>query len=308
MGRLRGFFASRRNRWLASGAILLLAWLAAHLRGQMPQVKVTAAARGALTLTIAASGRVDGPASDLGFTDAGTLAHLYVEEGDRVEAHALLARIDRGSSLLPDTTLPGTDVIEAPFAGSVVQIYRHLGSSIQPGEAVLRLVRSDAAWVTAFLDSDDAAWLKAGDQLTVRSGGYLARPFEMRVEALGGEAVPREDVPGSARQVRLRLRPATTGFNLPVGAAVDVDGEVKMLADALLAPAGAVSKVRGRTYVWVLRGSRVTRVEVVTGPNNFRQIAIERGLSAGERVVVEGKDLKEGQRVRASAWTEAATP
>jgi len=301
VSRIRRFLASRKRRWALGALVLGALWAVQHRRNQWPEVQTSSARRGALTLTIAASGRVDGSASDLGFGDSGTLDSLYVSEGEKVRERQLLARMRRSVNF--GLTVEGADVVEAPYAGTVVQIYRREGSAIQPGVPVLRLVRSGGAWVTAFLDSEDAGWLRLGHRLLVRAGGFLARPFDAVVESIGQEAVQREDMPGSARQVRVRLRLAADGFNLPVGTSVDVDGDVPMVKEALLVPVAAVVRQRGHTYVWTVTEQHVRRVEVRTGPNNLRQIVIAEGLTAGETVVVEGKtDLKDGQRVRTKPW------
>jgi len=189
---------------------------------------------------------------------------------------------------------------------------------VQPGVPVLRAVSADSVGIVAYLDSEDAGWLKLGHRLTARAGGYLARPWDLEVEAIGREAVQREDVPGSSRQVRVRLRILTSGFDLPVGSAVDVDGEVPMVGQALLVPAGAVSKTRGKTFVWKVDGQHLRRVEVRTGATNLRHIIIASGLSPGDKVVIESgagpgmmgskAELKDGQYVRETVWPGEGQP
>lgn len=301
MSAKRGWLASRKRRWALIGGVLAIGWLVSHRYQQRPEVQVATATEGPLKLTIAASGRVEGSSAELGFNDTGSISELYVKEGQQVGAHRTLARIRR--TLATGLESPGADVIQAPFDGTVVQIYRYEGSVVQPGIPVLRLVRSDGAWVTAFLDSEDAAWLHVGDSLEARAGGFLARPWTLRVEAIGAEAVVREDIPGSSKQVRVKLRVTGGGFDLPVGTSLDIDGHVPMVAKALLIPVAAVIRKGGDTHVWRVVDNAVERVEVRTGANNLRQIVIASGLRAGDRVVVEGKpELKAGTRVRTKSW------
>jgi len=167
----------------------------------------------------------------------------------------------------------------------------------------MRSVKRQIPWVTAFIDSEDAAYLRTGQKFVCRAGGYLAKPWNLQVDRIGQEAVAREDVPGSARQVRVRMRSMDGDFALPVGTPVDVDGEVEILRDGLLIPAAALVRENGKAKVWVYREGRVRSREVVTGPNNFRSIEVREGLAAGDLVVVEGKaKLRDGAFVRRLDW------
>lgn len=299
---LSHWFGSRWRRWLTIGVVLALLMLRSWWNGRFVPVETAQARRGALTLPILTSGEVDGDASDLSFDIGGTVAELYVDEGDAVVEGQPLARLTVGIEM--GRTAGAIDIITAPYDGYVVKIDRRVGSTIQAGLPVLRVVRRGAVWVTAYLDAEDAAHVKPGDRFTCRAGGYLARPWDLTVESVGREALPRDELPGSANQVRVKLRPVA-GFALPVGAEVDVDGEVVIAADQLLIPAAALVRRAGKSYVWRVDGMRVTKVEVRTGPNNFRDLAIEAGLQPGDTVVVYGKEgLKPGSLVRAKPVEE----
>lgn len=287
---------ARRRRWVTALVVVVALMAASRMRQRLPEVEVAAAVRGPLTLTIAASGKVESVASDLSFNDVGRIVEVYVHEGDRIHQEQPLARIEAGASL---TATGPADVIRAPYDGWVVSIAQREGAVVQPGQAVLHVVRDGAVWVTGFIDSEDAAYLDEGDPFTCRAGGYLARPWRLKVSRIGHEAVPRDDVPGSARQVRIRFRPLEGDFALAVGTPVDLDGEVELVQDALLIPAPAVVRRDGRSLVWVCANRRVSERSIETGANNFRRIAVTRGLSAGEEVVVQGKTgLKDGALVR----------
>jgi len=290
---------SRHPRWWLAALLLAIVavWVVSR---QRPSVVTYATARnGALDLTIAASGKVDGDSSDLSFAGSGKIVEQYVREGDTIGAQQLLARIN-----CTDTS--GTDdVIQAPYDGYVVTVYRKTGEVVGPTTPVLRVARRGGVYVTAYLDSEDAAWVKPGDRFVCRAGGYLARAWPLQVESIGQEAVPREDVLGSARQVRARLKVLDDDFALPLGTAVDIDGDVKIADNVLQIPASAVVRQEARTFVWRVRRGQVEQVDVGLGPNNFRYVAITSGLNADDAVVLEGKtDLKPGQKVEAQPWEE----
>jgi len=288
----------RRRKWLLLLAVLVVVLaVAAKMLGGRHEVKVAEATRGPLTLRIAASGLVETDSVDLGFETSGRISAINVREGDRVAESDVLAWID------PATPMPATlgvaDVIQAPYDGTVVEIRLKVGAIVSPGVPVLRLVSSRRPWVTAFIDSEDAIHLRPGHELKCRAGGYLSQAFDLRVESVGREAVPRQGFPGASKLVRVRCDVVSSRFPLAPGTEVDVDGEVPLVADALLIPTAAVVRDGPDEFVWVAEGSRVERRDVRIGPNNFDLIDIRSGVEPGEQVVVNGKDgLSDGQRVK----------
>jgi multidrug efflux pump subunit AcrA (membrane-fusion protein) len=67
----------------------------------------------------------------------------------------------------------------------------------------------------------------------------------------------------------------------------------------LVAPKAAVRSADGRDVVFVVRDGRLERRAVKAGSPDGDQVEIVSGLSAGERVVVEGPaTMKDGDKVR----------
>ena len=289
---------TKRRKWYLLAIAALLAPIAiARARSSRPEVAVAQARTGSLYLQIAASGLVENDSADLAFQAGGKIASLYVREGDRVAATDLLARAS-GLSGARAGAATG-DVIQAPYDGTVVNVYLREGAVAAPGQPVLRMVSSGRPWVTVFMDGEDAIHLSPGQKLQCRARGYLSEAWEIMVRAVGREAVPRPDLPGSSRQVRVRCDVANPAFPLAPGTEVDVDAEVPLVDSALLIPTVAVVHEGVEDWVWVVADGAVHRRDVELGPNNFDLIHIRRGLEPGEQVVANGKQgLKEGQRVK----------
>ncbi len=298
---VRRWLSDPKKRWGTIAVILALWFGKSWYQGRFHPVQTAVAQRGDLILDILTSGEVEGDASDLSFNQSGAITALYVREGEAIDEGQPLARIEVAFEL--GRTYGSVDVIAAPYAGYVVKIHQRLGSVVQASQPVLRVVRRGGVWVTAFVDAEDASYVRPGQPFVCRSGGYLARPWDLRVESIGREAVPRENLPGSANQVRIRLQPTQPEFALPVGAEIEVDGKVPIATDELIVPAAAVSRRDGRSYVWLNVAGRAVETEVRTGPNNFRELVIERGLNPGDEVVVSGKTgLEDGALLRATPW------
>ena len=80
---------------------------------------------------------------------------------------------------------------------------------------------------------------------------------------------------------------------------VNVRLRVRTIQDAIVIPAAAVQFGSRGTYVFVVGDDNtVTARDVVLGPSDGTLQAIESGISAGDRVVLEGLDrLREGRKV-----------
>jgi multidrug efflux pump subunit AcrA (membrane-fusion protein) len=299
----------KRHRLVLIALVVLAAIVAAVAwsRTRPPKVTVAEAYQGELTLRIAASGLVEARSSDLGFRGSGRLSELRVKEGDTVQRSDILAWLEPVGAT-PDM-LGVADAIQAPYDGTVVEIYRRIGSVVAPGEAVLRVVAAEKPWVTAFIESEDAVHLRLGQKLQCRAGGYLSESWEIAVRAIGREAVPRQGLMGSSRQVRVRCEATGPSFPLAPGTEVDIDGELPLAGNVVLIPAAAVVHEGTQDHVWVVEGSSVRRREVEVGANNFDLIEIRSGIQAGDKVVVHGKTgLRDGQRVEVTEMPPMTSP
>jgi RND family efflux transporter MFP subunit len=70
-------------------------------------------------------------------------------------------------------------------------------------------------------------------------------------------------------------------------------------APRVLVPKAAVRSQDGRSIVFVVHEDRIERRAVKTGGERGDQVEVLSGISAGERVVIEGpQDLKDGDRIR----------
>lgn len=288
----------RRYKYYLIAALVVLLLVATKVaRQQLHEVEVAEAQVGPLTLRLAASGLLEAESADLSFQGGGQVVEIYVREGDAVSQSDLLARLS--PLMTTPETLGTAEVIHAPYDGTIVAIYQRIGSVVGPGQPVLRVVSAKPPWVTVFVESEDAVHLRPGQKLRCRAGGYLSQAWDLVVEEVGKEAVPRPDLPGSSRQVRVRCAVVNLACPLAPGTEVDVDGELLLAGNTLLIPTAAVVHEGTRDRVWIVQRNTVRRREIQVGVNNFDLIQVCQGLQAGDRVVVGGKQgLQEGQRVR----------
>ncbi len=180
------------------------------------------------------------------------------------------------------TTAP-RQVLSAPIAGRINQIFKEVGELVQPGEPVLDIVNLDVVWVEApIFEKDLAAVLDTGEVIFET----IAYPG---VEFVG------ELVDVSAR-IDEETRTATVIFSIP-----NRDGRLRigMQANIRLAagpPRGVVSiaaeavlEHEGRDIVYVLlSGEEFERRNVILGDRYGDEVSILAGVEPGERVVTQG--------------------
>ncbi len=87
----------------------------------------------------------------------------------------------------------------SPLAGVVVSIKRHPGESLQPGDAVLRIVRTDTLRVEAFLNSHEV------------SGDLVGRPVVLTVDLPDR---PKAEFSGSIVYVSPEVNPVSGQFRV----------------------------------------------------------------------------------------------
>ena len=82
--------------------------------------------------------------------------------------------------------------VTAPFAGVVVQLHKHRGDWVEPGDKLLRLIRLDRLRVEAQLDAKYAAAQLAGKSvvLTIESPGMPALKFPGKLVFVSPEIDP----------------------------------------------------------------------------------------------------------------------
>ena len=119
-------------------------------------------------------------------------------------------------------------------------------------------------------------------------------------------------------QTKLASLFAQVPARLGIGAGQTLSGTVTLqqAGDAVTIPYAALLDDGGQPYVYVVQGGIAHRRDVVPGPADGARVAIEKGVNAGDRVVVKGGTaLEDGirpssgqfRRKRArSAWASAS--
>jgi len=89
-----------------------------------------------------------------------------------------------------------------------------------------------------------------------------------------------------------------------------VRAETRVAKDALLVPQRAVNELQGTRQVRIVDAQNLIQLKAVTlGARTGSRWIVERGLAAGDRVVMDSASLAPGTKVNVKPFvTEAAAP
>ena len=191
-------------------------------------------------------------------------------------------------------------IITAPFAG--VLGFRRVspGALVTPGTAIatlddIRTIKLDFPVPEAYFGR-----IAPGQVIRARSEAFRDREFEGKVTAVGSRVDPL------TRAVTVRAELANPETLLRPGMLLSVR-LLEPSRSTLMIPEIALVQVGQRAFVYRLDGEdRVTQVEVRAGARRRGEVEIVEGLSAGDRIVIEGTGkVRQGAKVRIATESPA---
>ncbi len=215
-------------------------------------------------------------------------AALSKSQNDQLEAtmKSNEAKVQSARARLDDT------YIRAPFAGRVGLRRVSLGTLINPGTVITTLDDISAIKVDFAVPESYVSELRNGQLVTARTNAWPGRNFTGKVVSVDSR------VDSSTRAVTVRaavpngdgaLRP---GMFLTVSVAQDRRA-------GLVIPEEALVPEQARQFVYVMKGAKVDKREVTLGRREPGFVEIADGLTADDKVVVEGTlKLRDGVPVR----------
>ena len=198
--------------------------------------------------------------------------------------------------------------VRAPFDGVVISKDAQPGEMISPVSAGGGFTRTGVATIVDMTSLEIEVDVNESYINRVRSG----MPIEAVLDAYPDWRIPAHviaTIPSADRQkatvkVRIGFEQLDPRILPDMGVKVSFLNERPAAESAaskarILVPTTAVRKVDGRAIVFVMRDDRVERRAVSVGTVTGDQTEVVSGVSAGERVVVEGpQTLKDGDKVK----------
>jgi RND family efflux transporter MFP subunit len=181
--------------------------------------------------------------------------------------------------------------IVAPVDGYVSQKPVVIGTVVQVGTELVRLIRDGRLEVEAKVPDKDLGFIRERQVAHVRVPG--GPEVEARVRAIAAKVDPKTRL----GVVYVSL-PAQRKFKPGMFANVSIDAGVR---EALTIPEEAVVWRENKPAVFIVDGAaRVTLTGIVTGPHKSGMVVVEQGLKENDRIVSTGAGfLNDGDTVRA---------
>lgn len=174
--------------------------------------------------------------------------------------------------------------VKSPFSGTVIEKRAVLGDLAEVGEELFTVADLSTLWIEASIYEKDLAKIEKGIPAHVTVTAYPEEIFQGRVTYIGS-SMDRE-----TRTVNARVEVANSDGKLKLGmfANAVLDTGAGSGEQALIVPAGALVLMEGQPTIFVAEGGGFEPRTVATGERMQGNVVIQSGVTAGERVVMEG--------------------
>ena len=198
--------------------------------------------------------------------------------------------------------------LKAPVDGMVSLMQNHRAHNWSSGGAPPEFKEGDRAWPGApVIELPDMSEIRASARIeeTDRGRVRLEQVTSVRVDA-----IPEKDFPAKLVQISPLAKPdhsswpPSRNFDIEVqlletdarlrpGMSASLRVAVDRIPNAIVVPADYIFQKAGRSVVYVLKGSNFEEREIIVGRRSGTQVAISRGLNAGERIARRDPTLEE---------------
>ena len=197
----------------------------------------------------------------------------------------------------------GDRSVRAPFAGVLGIRQVSPGSLVTPTTAIATLDDIERMHVDFQVPEAELSSLANGNKVEATSVAWPGRTFEGEVSTIDARVDP------ATRAITVRADFANGDHALRPGMLLDVR-IYRPERQALVVPEIAVVQVGRDSFVYRLKAdSTVERADVVTGARRSGVVELKQGITAGERIIVDGTGkLRPGLKVDARAVAPVDAP
>ncbi|MEZ4390025.1 MAG: efflux RND transporter periplasmic adaptor subunit [Polyangiales bacterium] len=184
-------------------------------------------------------------------------------------------------------------IVRAPFSGEVSERMATVGEFVSPQRAVVTLVRVDPLRIEMQIPQERFAAVRVDQAVEIRVDAFPDRVFPATVRYIS--AAVRTDTRSLIAEAMIPNADGALRPGLFATARVNLGTQRSVVA----VPVRAVRSEAGAHRVFVIADGRVSERVVTIADRDEREVLIERGVSAGERVAIERLDsLSDGAAVQ----------
>lgn len=194
--------------------------------------------------------------------------------------------------------------LAAPISGRIGAVRVAPGNLVSVNDAtgLVTLTQMQPLRVNFTLPERDLAALRAAEKRTPQASVRIYAPNESEPLAAGNLIFVDTSVDSTSGTIAAKASFANENYKLRPGQYVDVEIDLAERPGTTMVPSVAIQNGQKGPYVFIAKADQTVEIRPVTlaGVEGNRT-AIEKGLSAGERIVVQGQlRLTEGKK-----WQEA---
>lgn len=187
-------------------------------------------------------------------------------------------------------------VVRAPFAGVLDDRFVDVGATVNPGDAIGRLVDLNPIKVAAGVPERYARDVRVGDEALVDFEVLDREPFPARIRYVGSTVDPQN------RTFRIEVEIANPSRLIKPQMVANMAVTRRAVSDAIVVPQDALVRVENGYVLYVVAerdGVIVAEARPVTlGPARRNLVVVEDGVHEGERLIVVGqRSVADGDRV-----------
>jgi membrane fusion protein (multidrug efflux system) len=213
-------------------------------------------------------------------------------DADAADLKSKNALVAQQQALIAEKTL------SAPFDGDVGLVLVNLGQYLTPGTVVATLQDLSAMHADFLVPQEVLNAMSPGQAVTVTSDGLPGKTFAGKIEAINSKIDP------NTRNATVRALIPNPDRLLRPGMFVAVSVDIGKPEQHVTLPATAITYNSYGSSVFIVKpgangsGQTVDQVFVTTGDKRGDQVAILKGVTAGQEVVTSGQlKLKNGASV-----------
>ena len=206
-------------------------------------------------------------------------------ESDDIKLDKQVADADldlaRADVMKAEKELRDTKIV-APFNGTVALEDVEIGKMVTPGQNLLTLVDISQVKIVITVSELDITKLSVGSHVEIIIDSLPGKPFTGTVATVGLKA---DD---ATRTYPVEIIVTNEGELLLPGMVSRVTIAAKEPKEVIMIPKTAVRSEKGQMVTYVMHQGKLEQRKVYLGPEQGEQVIVEKGLEAGDILVVSG--------------------
>ncbi len=184
-----------------------------------------------------------------------------------------------------DTPLSGLVVMQSVYMGSEPRQIQE-GDQVYSGQSILKVVAQNSMQVEGNISQADSQQFRVGQVADIALDAFPGVRLKGKIYSLGAIATAGFRQTNYIRNVPVRVEIIGMDPRLIPDLSASADVLLDQQASAILVPRAAVVADKGKSFVYVRKGSQFEKRAVELGPRNYTQQVVKSGVAQGEEVAL----------------------